>query len=596
MVERLYALHIGSVISTDPDPDPDPDPIDITGSVTSSYGTGPQTVANPAQGTGQTLLFVCCGLSPGETPSGSWTSPTGSFDVDEYVPSGGSFVPRARYWYKDDEGEADFTFGWSGTSLSQNCIIIPLDGTVSAIGAAAGNFNVSSASSLAFPVIATDEDDLVILVAIGQRQDDFSSGPGDPVYNDSSSTDRHTIAVHKVRATADGTTTPGGGSWSGTVAGKIHASFFARGDSLASNVKLPSSEWTAYQDPDEPDSWNQNRTKGQLRIMGQLFQAGATTDSQPGTGGFTGYGNSWGAVAPNELHGGFNMQSGESKVLGAETAPAGAGPSNLLVARLQWLDGNGYDESQETPGGLNHSTAWPGTHRTFKDGTRCQYNLIPVDGSDPIGIKASFNNPGNAREFVMVGARRIEDWMVFGADDNASWEIHSPDVTGTSNSPYIEFIGDGFLRIDTRDRTTPWDSSGSSISGTRRADVAITGGDVGDLWATFVRGKLDPTQGFLEVWLKKGSGQWAKIVDVTGGWGWAWADGDSRNGLFYAVGGPRFYSWHRFTNDPTNAPDNWDPGYPEREMAIGGYYLRTNPTRPNADYLSHGAWIVEGAS
>ena len=385
------------------------------------------------------------------------------------------------------------------------------------------------------------------------------------------------------RWTVDVTCSPGG-PWVDTYAIPVAASLSAELTASATtnaNAKLQASDWTVDLDPETPDTWNQNRPDGQLIVAGNRLQQGATTDD---INAGTGYGLSW---SSNQITS-FAMESGETKRLSAETVTGLGGTSTALIARHQWQNGNGYDESQETAGGVNLSTTYPGTDRTYFDGTRTQYAMIPTSASDPKAVAASFNT-GAADTFVLANVWRVESWMR-GFDDNAGIEIHGP--SGGTLSPYIEFIGDSQLKFVTRDQATAW-TSGQPPSVTHHTEP-IGASDVGNWWGVVTVGQLDPVVGTLEVWLNTGTG-FTKVVDVTGGWGWAWAEGNSNNDIFYAQLGPRFYSWHRYTNDPTNAPNNWDPAYNERVLASAWSGLIINPSVTTADVLSHCNFLLDGA-
>lgn len=574
------AVSVDDVDNPDPDPDPDPTPLTVD-STAQTVGTGgPRTVTNPVQNNGTSMLYVCIAPGPSESTSGSFTAPAGATQI--FNDNGTGFVPRIRVWAGVDDGSANYTFGWSDAADHQSCYIIGLDGVADSYVVTSGLIT-GGATSIPYPEITDVQvDDLLLAMAAQQNTNEMTAGPSGwtEELDDTNNTPLR-LAVHSYRS--DSTSrTPGNSTWNSTSAGKTTWVIAAQGSSTSGGwSKIADGSWTVFIDPEDQTTWDENRSDGQLIVAGNRLQQGSSTDDiNLGTG----YGLSFDAAG--EIHS-FTMQDGDTMRLGARNVTGLYNTTKALITKGQWVNGNGYDESQETGGGQNPSTDISGTFAsdwTYFDGSpRTQFAQIPTSASDPKAIAASFNQ-GDGDEFIMANIWRVEEWML-ASGDTAGHEIHAP--SGGTLSPYIEFWGGGTWKVVTRDQTTAW-TSGQPPSTTHYTKT-ITAGNVGQWWGVVVRGQLDPLQGYLEVWLNTGSG-FVKVVDIPDGtgWGWAWADGNSNNNIFYAMLGPRIYVWHRFTNDATNAPNNWDDTYGNvRTMASGWSGLIVAPSVTASDVMGH---------
>lgn len=154
-------------------------------------------------------------------------------------------------------------------------------------------------------------------------------------------------------------------------------------------------------------------------------------------------------------------------------------------------------------------------------------------------------------------------------------------------------VGQGELRIITRDQTTPWSSGNNNPNAGTRAAMSITAGDVGDPWAVVQEFIIDPIDGYLRVWVAKGSGGFNLLYEKTNGYGLSYADTDPNQDLWYCLLA-NFYSWHRANSSV--ATFNWDETYgTSRKVDYGysGFFI--NPTRTVTDVMRHANYDLIGA-
>lgn len=556
-------------------------PLDVVGAIV-SHGVGPRTVLNPAQGLGGTLVLVSVAPSPGIQPSGDYIALPGS-PVQQFDYPGENFVQRARVWTLPEAGQATIDIGFSGSS-TQSAAIIALDGDATSV--AASGFILNTALSTAYPSLATEADMLVLAFATQQQDDDLLSGPSDAIaelINNTATTGNRGLAVHKLRADSS-IISPNPATWDGSVGAHVQFCIGFAGTG-GTNQPLPAADWTVFVDPTDPDSWNDQRPDGQLIVAGNRFQVGdATDDINAGTG----YGLAFHATTQDEIHsfamegGGETLRLGPRPITGLQHLTTG------LEQNHQFRNSDGYDESQEV-NGVNLSTTWPGTDRTYFDGTRTQLSLIPNSAADPKAIQASFGGETGDR-VLMSHLFQIEQWMLAADDNVAGGGCHA---SGSAPSPWSQFIGQGQLRIVTRNQSTPWTTSNNNPTSTTEASVSITGADVGDWWAVVHDFTIDPLDGHLAVWLAKGAGGFTQIVNLTGGYGLSYADSDPLQALWYGLL-INLYSWHRFTPGPLN---NWDDTYGNRRRLIyapSGIHVAPPPTITPTRLMSHNNYYLQG--
>lgn len=345
-------------------------------------------------------------------------------------------------------------------------------------------------------------------------------------------------------------------------------------------VQIPSSDWTVYFDPNDPNSYNQNRSDCQLIVAGNRFNTGDATDSyQAGTG----YGLSF--DANSEIH--SFPADGETLRFGARPAAGLCNSPKAFVNRFVWLNDGSYDEFQEQPNGVNLSTTFPGIDRTFYDGTKNQMGCIPTSVNDPKAVKV-----GPGADIVRLATTwRIEDWMLAADGKGCLHNLHEPGAG--SPSPLSTYLGEGgFLTIVTRDTLGPF-TPGTHFKRNDRVKIPITTADIGDWWSLVYEYRIDPTgSGFLRVWLDKGDGNFQQIVNATGIIGYRFAAGSSFNEKFYPVV-MIFYSWHRYTYP--GVINNWDPSYGDvRELHYAFAGFMVNGTRTAQDLMNHTHYITCG--
>ena len=553
------------------------------------YGLNEQTVTNPGQGTGNTLVFLSVAPSPGIEPTGGYVEPPGATLILDYP--GDSFVQRVRIWTKTEAGETDFTFGWNGPgAITQTSAIIALSGLAVDVRDAGPEITAGPGSiSSPYPALSTVADMLVLTVATQQVSDELTAGPAGAaeLFNNTPQTATRGAAVHSLVASS-GSTTPSDATWDN--GSGAHVQFTLGFHNVASvNAPLAAGQWTVYIDPDNPNSWNQNRPDCQLITAGNRWNPGDVTDGVNDPAG--GYGLFLDSAS--EIHsfsaGGSSLRFGSRPVTGL------ANGTNAIITRHIWVNDGSYNEASETPQGQNNSTTWPGIDRTYFDGTRTHMACIPTSAADPKAIQASHSGATGDRVFQST-AWRVEDWML-GADLNAAGGgIHAP--AAGIGSPFTSFIGEAELKIITRQQAAPYTAGSPSPPSTVQATIPITPADVGSWWATVYDFIIDPTDGYLRVYLNKGDGAgMTQIVNITGGYGYAYANGDPNNDVFYSIL-MSYYSWHRFTNDPVNAPNNWDPTYGiARTMAFAYSGMIVDPEPQGidiADVLSHANYFIDG--
>lgn len=561
---------------------PDPvGPLDVAAAFV-QHGNGPRTVTNPDPTGRGTLVAVCVAPSPGLQPSGSFNPPAGG-PVQRYDYPGLNFVQRIRVWTLANTGQASLTFGFTGAN-TQTCALIALDGEATSV-VATGEI-VSGSTSVGYPTITTTPEMLVLAMATQQEADDLLSGPSNALaehINNTASTNNRGLAVHKLRADS-ATLSPSPATWSGSVGAHVQFCLGFAGAGTGGGAPIPAGQWTVYVDPDDPSSWDENRDDGQLIVAGNRLQVGSDTDD---INAGTGYGLAF--DANSEIHS-FAMEGGgETLRLGPRTVTGLQNQSNALILNHQWRNADGYNEAQEV-NGVNLSTAFPGTDRTYFDGTRTQLSLIPTSASDPKAIRGSFGGETGDR-VIDLSIFRIEQWMLAGDDNVAGGGVHA---SGSAPSPWSQFVGQGLLRIVTRDQTTPWSVGNNNPVGNTRASVQITLADVGDWWAVIRDYTVDPIDGHLHAYLAKGAAGFNQIVNVNGGYGLSYANSDVNQALWYGLL-LNYYSWHRYTPGPTF---NWDDQYGNvRTIAYACTGILVNPTGLDvADVQSHANYFLQAST
>lgn len=565
---------------------------------------GPHTLANPIKDTGHSMLIVGIAPGPGESASSfEWVSPGAeAILLADYDPGGGSFVPRVRIWQVDDNGQDNFTAGWTDTADFQRLLIIPFNDLLTSVNVS--NPNVGVAVDLEYNSIPVDVGYAVIALGIQQSRDEMTDGPGSyvEVLNDTN-TSPFGVGIHTTVVSSGSSVKPGDPTWDGTLSGKVNytISVFNSVSVSNPNTRIPNEDWTIAIDPDDPSTWDDTRNHSQLIVAGNRLQQGASADDISfGSGydlAFSGSGIN------RKISSSLVMEDSDTDVLSVKPITGLFNGTNALVSKAQWINGNGYDPDAETgfpndpggqPSGVNMSTAFTGpfaTHRTYFDGgPRCQYSAIPDFSTDPEAIKGSFNNVAAADEVYIVSLWQVKDWMRDGADAIIDGGMHAP--AGGPASPFTVFANyQGQYEIITRDSTTALVSGSSAPPTNSRYTRAFNASDVGNWWASIFRFKLDPIAGFFEAHLNTGSG-FNKVVDVPSGWGWSYADSDPDNELFYALLGPRVYCYHRYTNNLTN---NWDPTYGNvRDVWMRWSSLAINPSFGIVDIISHCNYFLNG--
>ncbi len=586
MAEETFLIFPGTAVAEE-----EVDPIDVFG-VAILHGVGVQTVNNPGAGSGGEVLAIATVASPGLDSTGSWVSPTGTWEtVFDYEPDPGSFVPRCRVLKKVDEGELDFTFGWSGGAFesTQSCAIVVLDGETTSVVATAQP-TTNTATSSGFPGLASEDGMLILPMAAQQEADDLTDGPGTELINNTASTANRGLFISKLRADS-ASTQVNPATWNGSTGAHVQWVIGAVGvGGQGANQLIPSTEWTALVEASRPDTWMAARNC-QLIHLGNRFQDGDIADdiNDPAAG----YGKSFDGA--NELHS-FALEGNSDGEGLNETLRLGpvnrAGLINRPQVLRQWHQfrvADGYDESQETASGQNNSTAYPGTDRTYFDGTRCQWSFIPINAADPKAIQASFGGATGDR-VIMSSMFFIEKWMLANDLQAFGGGVHA---SGSAPSPWTQMVGQGELRIITRDQTTPWTSGNNNPNSGTRAATAITAGDVGDPWAVIQEFIIDPIDGYLRVWVAKADGGFNLLYEKTNGYGLSYADTDPNQSLWYALLA-NFYSWHRA--DSSVATFNWDETYGTSRRVDYAYSgFKINPTFDVNDVMRHANYDLIGA-
>jgi len=354
----------------------------------------------------------------------------------------------------------------------------------------------------------------------------------------------------------------------------------ARGVILAGNrpgsdLPLDASEFTVYLDPTEPESYGPERDNCQLIVAGNRFNTGEYVDGlQRGTG----YGLSFDDNL--EVHS-FTMEDGDSFRFGTKNVSGLQINHEAICHKHQFKNDGSYDESQES-GGINLSTTYPGTDRLFFDGTRTQYACNSSSPGGPLAVKAG---PG-CDHVQIVSTFRIEQWM-FAADIQGI--IHDMHQPGFGTSPLITYAGDyGKIIFTTRDKSTPVNPDDTSMTATDQAIVSLSPDDVGNWWSVAYSYCIDPagTDGFLNIWVDKGAG-FEQVVSLNEPWGIWYGSGHPDNEMFYPIVA-QFYSWHRYTNYPTEAPNNWDDTYGNvREMCYAYTGISINGSLTDQQLFDH---------
>lgn len=348
------------------------------------------------------------------------------------------------------------------------------------------------------------------------------------------------------------------------------------------STPIPTSDWTVYFDPNDPNSYNQNRSDCQLIAAGNRFNTGDVTDViQAGSG----YGLSF--DSNSEIHS-FPV-NGETLRFGVKPVTGLCNATQAFIHRHVWLNDGSYDESQEQPNGINMSTTFPGIDRTYFDGTRTQMSCIPTASTDPVAIKV-----GPDGDMIRVATTwRIESWMLAADQNGFLHHLHEPGHS--SPSQLSTLVGDGgFLTIITRDTIAPF-QSGDQVPVTTRAKIPITSADVGDWWSIVYSYRMDPTGGgFLNVWLDKGTGSFQQIVNITGSIGYRFAEGDINNELFYPIL-VNYNSWHRSPISNGGVVNNWDPTYGNlREIYFAYSGIMVNGFIPALEIMAHANYYTCG--
>ncbi len=350
---------------------------------------------------------------------------------------------------------------------------------------------------------------------------------------------------------------------------------------MSPGVLLPPSDWTVYFDPNDPNSYNQNRPRCQLITAGNRFNTGDIVDGiQAGSG----YNLSF--DSNSEIHS-FPI-NGETLRFGTKTITGLCNTSKAFVLRHAWINDGSYDESQEQPTGVNMSTTFPGIDRTYFDGTRSQMACITSNPAEPEAVKV-----GPGADFVQVAATwRIEPWML-AADGNGA--LHSLIEPGNKiPSPIATYIGNyGTLSIVTRDTILPLTSGINIPDPTIRAEISISTSDVGNWWSIVYEYRIDPTgSGYLDVWLDKSTGNFQRIVHEYGSIGYRFVDGDPRNDLFYPIIN-NYSSWHR--HGPAGVVNNWDSSFGNlREFYYAYSGVIVDGFKPAQELMKHANYFSCG--
>jgi len=335
------------------------------------------------------------------------------------------------------------------------------------------------------------------------------------------------------------------------------------------NAQLSAGSFDVYIDPTNPNSFGPNRNDCQLIAAGNRFNTGDYSD---GINAGSGYGLSFDSNL--EVHS-FPMQDGDTFRFGAKPVSGLQIGNMALCHKHQFINDGSYDINQMV-NGINLSTSYPGIDRTFYDGTRSQFSCIPPTPNDNLAVRVG---PG-CDEVKFVTTFRIEQWMLSANLTAIIGSMHEPGAG--IPGPLATYAGEnGKLIITTREKNGPVTPSDKTFITNDRATISISPSDVGVWWSIIYSYCIDPesNDGYLHVWLDKGAG-FQQIIDVNSPWGWWTGSGNPLNDEFYPVM-CTYYTWHQFTNDPVNAPNNWDDTYGNvREMcyAYSGVSINGNLT------------------
>lgn len=305
--------------------------------------------------------------------------------------------------------------------------------------------------------------------------------------------------------------------------------------------------WLLSVDPAVPNTWAP--PKVQAIWAGRMFQRGQRTSEPKPTADYL-----LRLDDRNEVHS-FPMRSGQTKRLGVE--PVDWCSTGLArVSRMQYVPGAGYQYQAGAPW---NTTAGPESDLLFHDGTRSLLQARLTGPDDPYAIEQGWGG-GRGDIVTLANYWRVEPWMLGRGLQSISGGIHATD--GPGGSPWTNMVGEASFRVITRDSQTP---GRAPAEGVVEHLEPITEADVGQPWAVVHRFRLNPVDGFLEVWLNKAGTGWRKIVDRPAGFGWGFAEDDPQSKLWYPILA-NYYCWHR---DSKLVAENWDPRWIEREMAYG---------------------------
>lgn len=555
--------------------------------VTDSWGPSTRTVANPCLGAGNDILMISVVPGPASDVGGEvWIDPPGAGAPIIDSELAGTFVQRVRAWIVPEAGQPDFTFGYQTVSLlanTQTALAVCLSDRVDPASIRIGGPNVDNAIDTPYPGLTVETNWLVFALATGQNDDRLLVGPTNAGFaqlfdNTGGPPNRRVAALHWTNSPSTSLTTSVP-TWSGSNA--AHSMFsiglHCAAPSISSRSPLPVADWDVYIDPDVRSTYDQNRSDCQLISVGERFNADGTTCSNlNGTGTIC-------FDAAGEIHSFANEFDGDTLRLGARPADARLGNrTQMLVTRHQYRRDGSYNPNAETAGGQNPSTTFPGIDRTFFDGTRTQYAAIPINAADPKAIRMSLDT-GLADTVIAAQTYQIQPWMLVSGLAAAGGGVHHQ---GQALSPWTSFIGSGQLRIITRDQAAGWAPGQPHPPGTTRAMVPITAADVGNFWTTILEYKVDPSAGFLRVWVDKQDGDgFTQIVDI-GGFGVVYgAANENLNLVAYAILA-NYYNFHRVPS--SFPPENWDlAGGNVRDMIYAYAGMKVNPTFTVDQVMDH---------
>lgn len=303
------------------------------------WGTFPAAVANPIQGSGNSLLFIAVAPGPGfdSLHNGGalqWVDPPGAdviADFEVAPDSSAQFVQRVRMWHMFSEsGAATYTFGFDCAQTSgstpatdtQSLAIIGFDGQASTIRVAGPNVDVSD--PMPYPAVSSAVDDLILAVATSQNDDRMTGSPtgssGVGAWTeefDLSATGanvRRLLGVWSARSQSSAVD-PGEHDFTGTVA--AHAMFTVivptgSGGSPVTYSPVAPSLLSYDIRPADVSTWGANRGNLQLINAGPGWNPGQTGVGFTSSWG-TGYDLTWNG-AGDEISS-WAMDDGESRRL-----------------------------------------------------------------------------------------------------------------------------------------------------------------------------------------------------------------------------------------------------------------------------------------